>query len=97
MTNIERLIQHLKAYKILPEPHYQAIGEHLLTIAGKVDMDIDGMKETYEAALQDNAVFLSKVDEIARKDGSTTVIESGDYFYTVGVSKVHKSLVNNQS
>jgi hypothetical protein len=94
MENIEKLEEHLKAYSQLPDPHYQAIANHLLRFVYEVDGDIDRMKGDYEEKLQNS--YIDSIDSVARKDGSKTLVELGDYIYTVSVTKVHKSIHNQQ-
>jgi len=93
MNKIQDLRQRLIAYKVLPEPHYQAVGEHLLDVVSDIDEEIKKLKEAHVKEVA--KAFITGVDKIACE--GTMQIKEGQYLYTITATKIHESVAKNHT
>lgn len=88
-NSIQDLTQRLIAYKSLPEPHYQAIGEHLLDVVNDIVEEVEELKRVHLEELK--TAFINKMDEISRQGTGLQMHHEG-YVYSIQVTKIHKSV-----
>jgi hypothetical protein len=66
MDKLLSLISKIQSYKVLPEPQYRAVGEHLLPIAASILEELNKYKEDIQH--EEQSKFYKMIDKMATEN-----------------------------